>query len=302
MNDKLHDKEWIAERKKLLVEKKKQKIARDKEKIAQEKKNLEVARLWRYDDREWQKGRKGEWRILNKKIKQLSFINKFDLETLKSYFLTGVETYPLSDTIGGFWFEFWLHPEHTKERLEAIKKKYIDEGLTNKITSSIEKFTDIMGGMEYTDKKADYTLLYNGNSFFDNLEDFFYEHLVSKRFAEYYPKKNQEKFACMANTKFRILSSRIHHFLRTKEIIKKNILKYRIPFWVDTIRVAYYTEQSWGHLVNKVDDIDKRPEDYHPIQVQMAREIRTVFEDPTMPEQLKIDVQKARAGELLEYK
>ena len=172
MNDKLHDKDWIAERKKLLVEKKQQKIARDKEKIAQEKKNLEVARLWRYDDREWQKARKGEWRILNKKIKQLSFINKFDLETLKSYFLTGVETYPLTDTIGGFWFEFWLHPEHTKERLEAIKRKYIDEGLTSKIADSIERFTRAMQ-QGYLDKKENYTLVYEGDSFFDNLEDFF---------------------------------------------------------------------------------------------------------------------------------
>lgn len=296
MNDKLHNKEWIAERKKLLVEKKNQKIARDKEKIAQDKKNLEVARLWRYDDREWQKGRRSEWRILNRKIKQLSFIDKFDLETLKSYFLTGVETYPLSDTIGGFWFEFWLNPEHTKERLEAIKKKYIDEGLTSKIANSIEKFTDLMEG-PYRDKKASYTLVYQGDSFFDNLEDFFYEHLVAKNFAEYYPEKDKEKFASRANQEFRVLLGSIREYLRAKDLIDKCILKYRIPFWVDTIRIAYYTEQTWGHLVTMVDEIDKNPESNHPLQVKMAREIRAVFDDPTMPEQLLLDVQKARVND-----
>ncbi|WP_168204222.1 hypothetical protein, partial [Aliikangiella coralliicola] len=68
--------------------------------------------------------------------------------------------------------------------------------------------------------------------------------------------------------------------------------------WSDAMKVGYFLDEGyWGYFVRQVDEICNSPDEFHPLQVQVAKEVQKVFDDPEIPERAKLDIEKSRAGE-----
>ncbi|WP_109764631.1 hypothetical protein [Pleionea mediterranea] len=285
---------------KSVSERLKEKKAKKLEALKRAKEEQEFLKSWLVDDSDWVSERKRKWLSMHKRLKQLFFLDKYNIETCKNYFMAGKEAFALSSCRGGFWLEFWLHPEHTLKNFNKIKIKYIKNNMQNKIHSHSREFLYFMEGIEYCDRdKKDYVLKFEGDSFFDGLEDLFWEELVPKQFEGEKAFQSDCDLLNFAKEKSRRMTAKFHAYLSASSLIEANIIKYRVPYWAGAFKLGYESlPEEWRSFIPLVDKICDQPYDYHPLQVKVASEISDVFNEPDILDGAKVDIEKARKCEL----
>ncbi|WP_159084084.1 hypothetical protein [Saccharobesus litoralis] len=269
---------------------------------------------WKTDDKRWVKERKAQWRILKKKLLQLTGIEGgYPIKSLEKYFLTGkfelsgVEN-PIMGNVfnGGVFIEFWLHPDHSEENFDRIIENYKQACLEENVSflgrqiGQWRYFLSMMGGGSYTELAFPdrYQFDLEEGSFFDNLEYLVYEKLVPHRFTkDHYSNLNQKEFSEAAKHEFYLTLAGLKVVIFAEgRLIPFSLSFKRVPYFHDTLHCGYYRVKGFDMFVKVVDMIIDSPDEFDPLQVKMAKEIADVFEDPELPEELRDDLVLIRSG------
>ncbi|WP_153914691.1 hypothetical protein [Shewanella sp. TC10] len=88
---------------------------------------------WKCDDKEWMKQRKKEWpqyrTNISEALVEVTDLSKEELNSLKSYFLTGdnnaLET--LYKIRSGLFLQLWLHPSENMDTLKQVFHRHCEE-------------------------------------------------------------------------------------------------------------------------------------------------------------------------------
>lgn len=238
---------------------------------------------WKVDDKEWMKQRKAAWKDVKRKIACILNVSPEERRTLKDYYLFGKEDpeLPLSKVHTGPLFELWLCPDRSEEHWKIVKEKYTDRQRSNACNEFV---TVNMNLKEYAP---------DGGSFFDGLEERLCRWFGLDRLRrEDWPAMNDDQFRSMAKDRM-LLVIEIQTYLTDEFSNVFDITRYLIPKWRDALMIAY--EQlpelkphfrQFKSLAKTVKDILDNPNAYNDVKVSMAKEIRDLFSDKALPDQV----------------
>lgn len=243
---------------------------------------------WKTDDKEWMKERRAKWKDVQIRLKEMFFFKKDFKSAIKQYSMTGEE----GEGYGSMkkldvapLIELWLHPDDSPENWAGIKKKY-DSSLWG---MSKYRCLETIHGLG-TDE-----LIGSTESFFDGRDERLYDLFGKRRLKrEDYPELDDDEFHKKAWGSFR-LAANIVNALLDEVFNPYNSLNYRLEEWRDAIELAYDPERvEFDWVVQLVDRVHRDPDQFTPEQVDLARRVATVLADPTLPENVKADIQAFR--------
>ena len=243
---------------------------------------------WKTDDKEWMKERRAKWKKVQVRLKDMFFIKKDFKAAIKEYFMTGAE----GEGHGSMkkldvapLIELWLHPDDSPENWARIKKKY-DSSLWG---MSRYRFLDTVRSL------GDDHLSGSTESFFDGRDERLYDLFAKRRLKrEDYLDLGDDEFHKKAWGSFR-LAANIVHALLDDVFNPYNSLSYRLEEWHDAIELAYDPERvEFDWVVQLVDRVHRDPDQFTPEQVDLAKRVAAILSDPTLPEQVKADIDAFR--------
>ena len=254
-------------------------------------------KTWQTDDKEWMKQRRAKWKEIQIRVNQLEHRNAKDKQVAKKFFLTGESdpAQPIEMTEVGALYEMWLHPDHSLERWEEVRDRYLaDRHLVYRYHDSISDF--LRGALNLVNPEN------NGlgpeESFFDGLEEQFFYFFKLNEFSKINESKGipltEEQLLKKAQSGIAYVRS-FHNYLRTPNPNPYLITRWKVPYWHEAMLIACegdFLGLEW--MIEELCAILNNPQERHPLVVEMAEKIDEVLKDPNLKEGCKQHIQELR--------